>query len=184
MAKAGIKIENVHLSFGKTKVLKGVDLEIRPGEFFAFLGAVGFRKIHATRAIAGFGPTPKGRILIGERDVVGLNPWSRNRGNGSSRAMLVAAHVSARQCGIWSAGTPSTDCDAKRRVGEVLDLVGLAHLAERMPNQLSGGQQQRIALARTIVEPEVLLRRATIQPRCGLTRTDAQSCYVFNVSWV
>jgi len=41
MAKAGIKIENVHLSFGKTKVLKGVDLEIRPGEFFAFLGPSG-----------------------------------------------------------------------------------------------------------------------------------------------
>ena len=74
MAKAGIKIENVHLSFGKTKVLKGVDLEIQPGEFVAFLALSGLGKSTLLWAIAGFGPTPKGRILIGECDVVGLNP--------------------------------------------------------------------------------------------------------------
>ena len=53
---------------------------------------------------------------------------------------------------------PVPTADAKRRVGEVLDLVGLAHLAESMPNQLSGGQQQRLCIARTLaVEPEVVL---------------------------
>lgn len=65
MAKAGIKIKNVHLSFGKTKVLKGVDLEIRPGEFVAFLGLSGLGKSRLLWAIEGFGPTPKGGILIG-----------------------------------------------------------------------------------------------------------------------
>lgn len=65
MAKAGIKIKNVHLSFGKTKVLKGVDLEIRPGEFVAFLGLSGLGKSRLRWAIEGFGPTPKGGILIG-----------------------------------------------------------------------------------------------------------------------
>jgi len=158
MAKAGIKIENVHLSFGKTKVLKGVDLEIRPGEFFAFLGPSGSGKSTLLRAIAGFGPTPKGRILIGERDVVGLNPWSRNVGM-VFQSYALWPHMSVRDnvaFGLRERRVPTAD--AKRRVGEVLDLVGLAHLAERMPNQLSGGQQQRIALARTIiVEPEVLL---------------------------
>ena len=73
MTKAGIKIENVHLSFGQTEVLKGVNLDIKPGEFFAFLGPSGSGKSTLLRAIAGFGPNPKGRILIGDRDVVGLD---------------------------------------------------------------------------------------------------------------
>lgn len=72
MTKAGITIENLHLSFGSTEVLKGVNLDIKSGEFFAFLGPSGSGKSTLLRAIAGFGPTPKGRILIGERNVVVL----------------------------------------------------------------------------------------------------------------
>ena len=62
---AGVDIENLNLSFGDTHVLKGIDLSIEPGEFFAFLGPSGSGKSTLLRAIAGFGPTPKGRILIG-----------------------------------------------------------------------------------------------------------------------
>ena len=58
MKKDGITIKNVHLSFGSTEVLKGINLEIQPGEFFAFLGPSGSGKSTLLRAIAGFGPIP------------------------------------------------------------------------------------------------------------------------------
>lgn len=158
MKKAGITIENVHLSFGETEVLKGVNLEIKPGEFFAFLGPSGSGKSTLLRAIAGFGPNPKGRILIGGKDVVGLDPWKRNVGM-VFQSYALWPHMSVRDnvgFGLKERKLPSAQI--KTKVDATLDLVDLAHLADRMPNQLSGGQQQRIALARTIVvEPEVLL---------------------------
>lgn len=158
MNKAGIKIENVHLSFGDTEVLKGVNLDIKPGEFFAFLGPSGSGKSTLLRAIAGFGPDPKGRILIGDKNVVGLDPWKRNVGM-VFQSYALWPHMSVRNnvgFGLQERKLPSDQI--KKKVDAALELVDLAHLADRMPNQLSGGQQQRIALARTIVvEPEVLL---------------------------
>jgi len=156
--KAGIKIEDVHLSFGETDVLKGVTMEIEPGEFFAFLGPSGSGKSTLLRAIAGFGPTPRGRIIIGDRDVIGLSPWRRNVGM-VFQSYALWPHMSVRDnvgFGLKERRLPAREIRPK--VDAALDLIGLAHLADRMPNQLSGGQQQRIALARTIVvEPEVLL---------------------------
>ena len=158
MTKAGIKIENVHLSFGQTEVLKGVNLDIKPGEFFAFLGPSGSGKSTLLRAIAGFGPNPKGRILIGGRDMVGLEPWVRNVGM-VFQSYALWPHLRVRDnvaFGLKERRVPPKQI--KSKVDAALELVDLADLADRMPNQLSGGQQQRIALARTIVvEPEVLL---------------------------
>ena len=158
MTKAGIKIENVHLSFGQTEVLKGVNLDIKPGEFFAFLGPSGSGKSTLLRAIAGFGPNPKGRILIGGRDMVGLDPWVRNVGM-VFQSYALWPHLRVRDnvaFGLKERRVPPKQI--KSKVDAALELVDLADLADRMPNQLSGGQQQRIALARTIVvEPEVLL---------------------------
>ena len=158
MTKAGIKIENVHLSFGQTEVLKGVNLDIKPGEFFAFLGPSGSGKSTLLRAIAGFGPNPKGRILIGGRDMVGLDTWVRNVGM-VFQSYALWPHLRVRDnvaFGLNERRVPPKQI--KSKVDAALELVDLADLADRMPNQLSGGQQQRIALARTIVvEPEVLL---------------------------
>lgn len=158
MKKAGISIKDLHLSFGTTEVLKGVNLDIKPGEFFAFLGPSGSGKSTLLRSIAGFGPSPRGRILIGEKDVVDLDPWKRNVGM-VFQSYALWPHMSLRDnvaFGLRERRIPSKVIETK--VMEGLELVGLAHLADRMPNQLSGGQQQRVALARTIVtEPEVLL---------------------------
>ncbi|MFK7902492.1 MAG: ABC transporter ATP-binding protein [Nitratireductor sp.] len=158
MKKAGIKIENLHLSFGETEILKGVNLEIKPGEFFAFLGPSGSGKSTLLRAIAGFGPTPQGRILIGDHDVIGTDPWKRNVGM-VFQSYALWPHMSVREnvgFGLKERKMPSALI--KPKVDAALDLVDLFNLADRMPSQLSGGQQQRIALARTIVvEPEVLL---------------------------
>lgn len=158
MKKAGIKIEDLHLSFGPTEVLKGVNLDIQPGEFFAFLGPSGSGKSTLLRSIAGFGPQPRGRIMIGDRDVVGLDPWRRNVGM-VFQSYALWPHMSVRDnvaFGLRERRLPASTIGPK--VMEGLELVGLAHLADRMPNQLSGGQQQRVALARTVVtEPTVLL---------------------------
>ncbi|WP_112322865.1 ABC transporter ATP-binding protein [Oceanibium sediminis] len=158
MERAGIQIEDVHLSFGDTQVLKGVNLDIKPGEFFAFLGPSGSGKSTLLRAIAGFGPTPQGRIRIGERDVLGLDPWKRNVGM-VFQSYALWPHMSVRDnVGFGLKEKKMPTAQIRPKVDAALDLVGLQHLADRMPNQLSGGQQQRIALARTIVvEPEVLL---------------------------
>ena len=76
----GISIQDLQLAFGEHQVLKGIDLEIEPGELFAFLGPSGSGKSTLLRAIAGFGPKPRGRILIGGQEVGGLPPWQRNVG--------------------------------------------------------------------------------------------------------
>jgi iron(III) transport system ATP-binding protein len=158
MKKAGIKIENLHLSFGETEVLNGVSLEIKPGEFFAFLGPSGSGKSTLLRAIAGFGPKPKGRIMIGNKDILGLDPWKRNIGM-VFQSYALWPHMTVRNnVGFGLRERKLSSKLIKTKVDAALDLVDLSHLADRMPNQLSGGQQQRIALARTIVvEPEVLL---------------------------
>ena len=155
---AGIRIEDLHLSFGPTRVLAGINMEIRPGEFFAFLGPSGSGKSTLLRAIAGFGPRPQGRIRIGERDVIDLPPWKRNVGM-VFQSYALWPHMSVRSnvaFGLQERRLPKGEIGPK--VEAALELVGLLDLADRMPSQLSGGQQQRVALARTIaIEPQVLL---------------------------
>lgn len=154
----GISIRNVGLSFGDTAVLKGVDLEITPGEFFAFLGPSGSGKSTLLRAIAGFGPKPSGEIRVGGEDITGLPPWKRNVGMVFQNYALWP-HMTVRKnvaFGLEERRFPKREID--ERVDKALNLVSLRDLADRRPSQLSGGQQQRIALARTVaVEPSVLL---------------------------
>ena len=154
----GVAIENVSLSFGAVEVLKGVNLTIEPGEFFTFLGPSGSGKSTLLRALAGFGPEPGGRILIGGDDITRLPPWKRNVGM-VFQSYALWPHMTVRKnvaFGLEERRAPAKEIN--RRVEAALDLVGLLAFAERRPSQLSGGQQQRVALARTIVvEPRVLL---------------------------
>ncbi len=154
----GITINNLSLSFGETEVLKGVNLKIKPGEFFAFLGPSGSGKSTLLRAIAGFGPDPKGQILLGDQDVNSLPPWKRNVGM-VFQSYALWPHMTVRQnvaYGLEERKVPKKE--TFERVTNALELVGLIDLADRRPSQLSGGQQQRVAIARTVVvEPQVLL---------------------------
>ncbi len=157
-APVGIEIRDLELSFGATKVLKGIDLTIRPGEFFAFLGPSGSGKSTLLRAIAGFGPTPRGRILLDGNDIVGEAPWRRNVGMVFQNYALWPHMSVAKNVAYGLNERRIRGAEADRRVRDALRLVGMEAYAERYPSQLSGGQQQRVALARTIVvEPRVLL---------------------------
>ncbi len=153
-----IRIEDLYLAFGDTPVLKGIDLEIQPGELFAFLGPSGSGKSTLLRAIAGFGPEPDGRILLDGQEISRLPPWRRNVGM-VFQSYALWPHMTVRSnvaFGLEERRVPRQQI--RQRVDQALELVGLLDLAERRPAQLSGGQQQRIALARTVVvEPRVLL---------------------------
>ncbi len=155
---SGISIKNLGLSFGTTEVLKGVNLEIKAGEMFSFLGPSGSGKSTLLRAIAGFGPEPTGDIKIGDESVLGLPAWQRNVGM-VFQSYALWPHMTIRKnvaFGLEERKVAKAEID--ERVDEALDLVGLKDLADRSPGQLSGGQQQRIALARTVVvKPRVLL---------------------------
>ncbi len=97
-----IRIENVSLNFGSTEVLKGVNLDIEAGEFFAFLGPSGSGKSTLLRAVAGFGPTHGGRILIGDQDVTHLPPWKRKVGMVfQNYALWPHMTVRKKRC-VWS----------------------------------------------------------------------------------
>jgi iron(III) transport system ATP-binding protein len=153
-----VEIRGVNLSYGSTRVLKDVSLHIQPGELFAFLGPSGCGKTTLLRLIAGFNAADSGQILIDGNDVASLPPWKRDVGM-VFQSYALWPHLTVRRnvaFGLEERRLPRAEID--RRVAAALDLVGLAHLAERRPSQLSGGQQQRVAVARTIaVEPKVLL---------------------------
>ena len=158
MKKVSVQCRHVRLSYGATEVLKDVNLDIEPGEFFALLGPSGSGKSTLLRLIAGFNRHSHGELLIDGVDVSANAPWERNIG------MVFQSYALWPHLTVWdnvAFGLVERKVDKatiKQKVGAALDLVGLSAYAQRRPNQLSGGQQQRVALARTIViEPQVLL---------------------------
>jgi iron(III) transport system ATP-binding protein len=155
---AGVLVEGVNVSYGATHVLKDVNLEVKPGEFFAFLGPSGCGKTTLLRLIAGFNIAQSGRVMIGDREISALPPWKRDVGMVFQSYALWPHMTVAKNVAFGLEERRLPKAEIARRVASALELVGLGHLAERRPSQLSGGQQQRVALARALViEPDLLL---------------------------
>ena len=158
MKAVPVECIGVGVAYGSNQVLQDITLAIEPGEFFALLGPSGSGKSTVLRLIAGFSHSNRGRVLVDGRDISNVPPHARNIGM-VFQSYALWPHMTVYEnvaFGLVERRVPRSEI--KRRVGEVLSLVGLADYARRRPNQLSGGQQQRVALARTIViEPQVLL---------------------------
>lgn len=139
-------------------VVNRISLDIHDGELFVLLGGSGSGKSTVLRMIAGLTTPDAGTIELNGRDVTFLPPQARGTGfvfqNYSIfRHMTVLDNV---EFGLRIRRVKSSE--RRRRAEELLDLVGLAGLGARFPNQLSGGQQQRVALARALAyQPAVLL---------------------------
>ena len=156
----GISVEcrNIELSFGKTRVLRNLNLNVVPGEFFALLGPSGSGKSTLLRLIAGFNRHQAGELLVDGRDITAVPAHLRNIGMVFQNYALWP-HLSVFDNVAFGLVERKVARDEiRKRVGAALATVGLGELAARRPGHLSGGQQQRVALARTIViEPRILL---------------------------
>ncbi len=158
MKKVSVQCHNIRAAYGTVEVLKNVNLDIKPGEFFALLGPSGSGKSTLLRLIAGFNKHQHGELLVDGRDISKQEPWNRNIG------MVFQNYALWPHLSVWdnvAFGLVERKLEKtliQKKVAAVLELVGLSNFGYRKPNQLSGGQQQRVALARTIViEPQVLL---------------------------
>jgi sulfate transport system ATP-binding protein len=157
-----VVIQELRKSFGRTRVLDGIDLAVAPGEFLALLGPSGSGKTSLLRIIAGLDTATSGSLTIGGRDALSLAPRDRRIGfvfqnYALFRHLRVFDNV-AFGLQIKRRGERPDRAAIAARVAALLDLVQLAGLERRFPTQLSGGQRQRVALARALaVDPEILL---------------------------
>jgi spermidine/putrescine transport system ATP-binding protein len=155
---AGIELRAVVKRYGTEVALRGIDLEIRDGEFFCLLGPSGCGKTTTLNLIGGFVPLTEGEIWIRGRRIDDLPPHKRPV-NTVFQSYALFPHMNVREnvrFGLKMDRVPAGESTA--RVEEALALVGLDGFGDRMPAQLSGGQQQRVAVARALVKrPAVLL---------------------------
>ena len=153
-----LKIENLRVSYGGTKALDGVSLELQPGEMFFLLGPSGCGKSTLLRSVAGFIEQFDGDIRIGDESLKGVPPHKRDFGMVFQNYALFP-HLTVD--GNVAFGLEARGVDAGERaarVADALNMVGLKGYGARRPGELSGGQQQRVALARALViRPRVLL---------------------------
>jgi sulfate/thiosulfate transport system ATP-binding protein len=153
-----IIIRDLTKRFGDVTVLDRVDLEIRDGALTALLGPSGSGKTTLLRIIGGLEVPEEGTVLLDDRDVTHVPPQQRGIGfvfqhYAPFKHMTVWDNVAF---GLTIRKRPKEE--VRRKVGDLLSLVQIAHLADRYPAQLSGGQRQRMALARALaIEPAVLL---------------------------
>ncbi|AMB60007.1 ABC transporter ATP-binding protein [Microterricola viridarii] len=153
-----LDIRGVQHSYGDVVALRDVSLSIADREFFALLGPSGCGKTTLLRSIAGFETPQAGSILLDGQDLTAL-PAHRRPVNMMFQSYALFPHMSVEKnvgYGLEAEGVGKAEI--RRRVGETLEIVGLAAFAQRRPAKLSGGQRQRVALARAIIKrPRVLL---------------------------
>ena len=156
--KTALRLQGVRKSYGQVVAVAGVDLTVEEGEFFTLLGPSGSGKTTLLRLIAGFERPDAGRIELAGRDVTSTPPYLRDT-NTVFQDYALFPHMSvADNIGYGLRVKGVAKPAREKRVQRALEMVRLAGLGHRRPNQLSGGQRQRVALARAVVnEPEVLL---------------------------
>ena len=153
-----INIEKVVKKFGKDTIINGLSVDVKPGEFFTLLGPSGCGKTTLLRMIIGFNSIEGGEIKVDGKVINNIPTNKRNMGM-VFQNYAVFPHMSVRDnvaFGLKNRKVPKEQAEAK--VDEILKIVKIDNLKNRMPAKLSGGQQQRVALARAIIiHPEVLL---------------------------
>lgn len=164
---AHVSINQLGKSFSEFQVLKGIDLEIQPGEFVAVVGKSGCGKSTLLRLLSGLDTPTEGQIYIDGQPLRGLNPFAR--------VMFQDSRLLPWRR-VFDNVTLGLKHQTHQRGQWALQEVGLADRANRWITQLSGGQRQRVALARALVsQPRLLLLDEPLGALDALTRLEMQN---------
>jgi multiple sugar transport system ATP-binding protein len=155
---ASLTIQHVKKNFGSVPVLKGIDLEVKTGEFVVLVGPSGCGKSTLLAIIAGLESVTEGEVRIDQRVVNSVPPKDRDIAMVfQSYALYPTMTVRGNMMfGMESRGVPKPA--REQAVARVAELLRIENLLNRKPNQLSGGQRQRVAMGRALVrDPKLFL---------------------------
>ncbi|MDQ1279569.1 MAG: transporter ATP-binding protein [Thermoproteota archaeon] len=153
----GLRLQNIYKGWREFELID-INLEINNGEYVVLLGPTGAGKTRLLEVILGFYPLDKGKLFLNGHDITSLPPEQRNFGYLPQNCMLFP-HITVRkniEFGLKMRGIKFAD--NRETVDQILDLMGLRSLENRVPQSLSGGERQKTALARALVlKPQLLL---------------------------
>lgn len=160
-----IEIKNLHKTFGKNKVLQGVNLTVNKGEDLVILGRSGSGKSVTIKCLVGLVNADKGEIKVFGTDITKLKSNELNQIRERIGFMFqngaLYDSMSVRQNLAFTLKHHTkklSDVEVENQIIEALESVGLRDAIDKMPAELSGGMRKRIGLARTlIIKPEILL---------------------------
>lgn len=153
-----IHIQNAVKKFGDKIVIPDLNAHVKQGEFFTLLGPSGCGKTTLLRMIAGFNSIEGGTIRFNDLVVNQIPPHKRNIGMVFQNYAIFPHMTTAQNVEFGLKNRKVKRDEINRKIDEILKIVQIHDLKDRLPSNMSGGQQQRIALARAIViQPDVLL---------------------------
>ena len=157
-----IKLENVHKSFGKNEVLKGIDLHIEKGQVVVIIGPSGSGKSTVLRTMNYLEEPTSGKVIVDGMDLSDkskLNEVRAEVGMVFQNFNLFPHMTVMENLTLAQTKVRKTSSDEAKKIGQsLLDRVGLKDKANAYPDSLSGGQKQRVAIARALaMKPKVML---------------------------
>jgi len=165
-----LSIEGVHMVFGASKILSGIDLTIRKGEFVTLIGHSGCGKSTLLNLVAGLLKPSAGVLILAEREIAGPGP---DRGVVFQNHSLLPWLTCSEN--VYLAVERVFSDRRRERTRTALELVGLSHAENKYPHQISGGMKQRVGIARALaMEPKVLLLDEPFGALDALTRATLQ----------
>jgi multiple sugar transport system ATP-binding protein len=156
---ASLSLKQIRKTYdGGAEVIKGIDLDVRDGEFMVFVGPSGCGKSTLLRMIAGLEEISAGELWIGDREVADVAPSDRGVAMVFQSYALYPHMTVAENMGFALKLARHSKAEVAAAVGRAAEILQISHLLERKPKALSGGQRQRVAIGRAIVRsPKVFL---------------------------
>ena len=161
-----IKVDNVYKNFqnDKIKVLKGVNLEIKPGEFVSLMGASGSGKSTLLYLIGGLDQPTSGEVKIDNKNISKMNDTKMSKLRRKEIGFIFQFYNLVQNLTVEENILLPVIMDGRKKkqyekkLNELLEIVGLSEKKNALPSELSGGEQQRVAIARAVImDPKIIL---------------------------